>query len=158
MRPSRSLKTRVVLFAATFVLAASVAGADWLVTKTGTRIETKGTWQLKGDQVHYTDTEGRAATLPAAEAPKVILYSTAWCGYCRKTRELLTRLQVPFGEKDVEKSDEGRAEYLAKGKGYRGVPLTDIGGTIVHGYEPVQVTQLVNELQKKEKAAAAGSR
>lgn len=81
---------------------------------------------------------------------KVILYSTAWCGYCRKTRELLNHLQVPFVEKDIEKSPEGRAEYQAKGKGYRGVPLTDIDGTLVKGYLPEDVKKLVAELQKKE--------
>jgi mycoredoxin len=94
-----------------------------------------------------------AAAAPAdAQKAKVILYSTAWCGYCRKTRELLTSLQVPFVEKDIEKSPEARAEYQAKGKGYRGVPLTDVAGTLVKGYLPDEVKKLVSELQKKEAA------
>ncbi len=88
-----------------------------------------------------------------AKKAKVVLYSTAWCGYCRKTRELLNHLQVPFVEKDIEKSPEGHAEYQAKGKGFRGVPLTDIDGTLVKGYVPEDVKKLVIELQKKEAAA-----
>lgn len=93
-----------------------------------------------------------ATTQADAKKAKVILYSTAWCGYCRKTRELLTSLQVPFVEKDIEKSPEGLAEYQAKGKGFRGVPLTDVAGTLVKGYVPDEVKKLVTELQKKEAA------
>lgn len=101
-----------------------------------------------------TGATGATAQADAKKA-KVILYSTAWCGYCRKTRELLTSLQVPFVEKDIEKSPEHLAEYQAKGKGFRGVPLTDVAGTLVKGYVPEEVKKLVTELQKKEAAGKA---
>ena len=63
---------------------------------------------------------GAAQATPAAEqAPRITLDATSWCGYCRKTRALLKELDVAYVEKDIEKSEEGREEYLAKGKGYR---------------------------------------
>ncbi|HEY6640759.1 glutaredoxin family protein [Povalibacter sp.] len=63
----------------------------------------------------------------------VVLYATTWCGYCRKTRELLTRQGVPYREFDIEASDEGRARYEALGG--NGVPVLDVRGTVIHGYD-----------------------
>lgn len=49
-------------------LAASPARADWLVTKDGGRVETKGTWQIKGKLVVFTRAaDGALASLRASE-------------------------------------------------------------------------------------------
>ena len=102
-------------------------------------------------------TAAPAADKPAARdgAPRITLYATSWCGYCRKTRELLKELDAAYVEKDIEKSAEGREEYLAKGKGYRGVPLLDIGGTIVRGYSAKEIRRLVAALDEDGGAPAA---
>lgn len=63
----------------------------------------------------------------------VILYATSWCGYCRKTRELFDEQGVSYIEYDIEKSDEGRARYDELGG--NGVPVIDVRGTIIHGYD-----------------------
>ncbi|HMN45399.1 MAG TPA: glutaredoxin family protein [Povalibacter sp.] len=63
----------------------------------------------------------------------VILYATSWCGYCRKTRELFDEQGVAYVEYDIEKSDEGRARYDELGG--NGVPVIDVRGTIIHGYD-----------------------
>jgi len=34
---------------------------------------------------------------------QVTMYSTGWCGYCRKARESFTRQGIPFKELDIEK-------------------------------------------------------
>ena len=64
----------------------------------------------------------------------VILYATAWCGYCEKTRKLLRERDVPFVEHDIERSPEGRRQYEALNG--RGVPLLVVKGTVVRGYSP----------------------
>lgn len=49
-------------------LAASPVRADWLVTKDGGRVETKGTWQAKGKLVVFTRADdGALASLRASE-------------------------------------------------------------------------------------------
>lgn len=166
-RPTPAPFRRLALAAlALLALAgAAPAAADWLVTRGGDKVETRGPWKVEGERVLFTDAGGRRVSLPVAKvdltasaaatasAPRVTLYATSWCGYCRKTRELLAELGVAYVEKDVEKSAEGRKEYQAKGKGYGGVPLLDIGGTIVRGYEPEEIRTLVTALGEKEKAA-----
>lgn len=84
-------------------------------------------------------------------APRVTLYATSWCGYCRKTRELLTELGVEFVEKDIEKSLEARTEHAAKARG-AGVPVLDVDGEIVRGYRPETIRELVAKLDNAEPA------
>jgi len=51
--------------AAAIILAglAAPAAADWLVTRDGLRVETKGPWKVKGKLVVFTRTEGQLASL-----------------------------------------------------------------------------------------------
>lgn len=65
---------------------------------------------------------------------EVILYATQWCGYCAKTRVLLDEEGIAYREVDIEKSPAGQAEFQALGG--RGVPLLDVRGTLIHGYDP----------------------
>lgn len=97
----------------------------------------------------------------AAGEPKVVLYMTSWCGYCRRTGQLLTALGVPFVAKDVEKDRQAAKEYRKKAGGYRGIPVLDVDGRIVRGFRPTLIHKYVAELQEKEakaaKAAGGGS-
>jgi thiol-disulfide isomerase/thioredoxin len=34
---------------------------------------------------------------------QVTMYSTSWCGYCRKARQVFTQQNIPFRELDIEK-------------------------------------------------------
>jgi glutaredoxin len=70
---------------------------------------------------------------------EVILYSTSWCGYCAKTRELFEDKGIPYKEYDIEKSDEGRARYEALGGD--GVPVIDVRGKIVHGFDRGEILE-----------------
>ena len=69
---------------------------------------------------------------------RVVLYSTSWCGYCRKARKFLTDSKIPFTEKDIEKSLAAKKEMDAKARkaGVRigGVPVLDVNGQIISGF------------------------
>ena len=69
----------------------------------------------------------------AAEAG-VVLYATAWCGYCAKTRSFLAQEGIPYTEFDIEKSAEGRRAYDALNG--QGIPLLTVGNTVIRGYSP----------------------
>lgn len=83
------------------------------------------------------------------ETPRVTLYMTSWCGYCRKARRLLDTLDVPYEAKDIEASREAAREYRAKAGDYRGIPLLDIDGRIVKGYQAELIHELVTRLKRQ---------
>jgi len=53
--------------ACVLVLAARAAAGDWLVTRDGARVETKGAWEVKGKVVVFTTAAGDLASLRAAD-------------------------------------------------------------------------------------------
>ena len=65
----------------------------------------------------------------------ITLYSTTWCGYCKRARSWFQQMGYPFVEKDIEKDAAAAAEYAGKSGGYGGVPLIDVNGTVIRGYD-----------------------
>ncbi|WP_347927937.1 glutaredoxin family protein [Pseudomonas helvetica] len=65
---------------------------------------------------------------------RVVLYATDWCGYCKLTRHFLDQKGIPYREFDIEKDAEARKTYEALGG--RGIPMLDVNGTLIRGYEP----------------------
>ena len=65
--------------------------------------------------------------------PKVELYVTSWCTYCKKARAFFKSRGIPFTEYDIEKDKVAarRKQQLDK-RG--GVPFALINGTPVHGF------------------------
>ena len=73
----------------------------------------------------------------------IVLYATEWCNYCEKTRELFAANGIEYVEYDIEKSPERNREYRQLGG--RGVPLVNVGGTLIHGYAPQAILTAVRE-------------
>lgn len=93
---------------------------------------------VTGEYLSPIDVEKVKKSLPS-DLPRVTLYRTSWCPACEKTEWLLRRLGVPFTEKDVELSRVAKSEMERKARGSESVPVTDIGGTIVRGYDPDRI-------------------
>lgn len=92
--------------------------------------------------VALTDLEAELAK-KAAEAPKqrpVIMYSAAWCGVCKKAAKFLDENKIAYTEKDIEKDPKAAADLKAKaqkaGVQIGGVPVFDVGGKILPGFDP----------------------
>lgn len=67
---------------------------------------------------------------------EVIIYSTSWCGYCKMTAKYLHDKGVAFVEKDIEADPKAHAELMKKiDNNFRGVPVTDVKGTLVLGFD-----------------------
>ena len=62
----------------------------------------------------------------------VVMYSTAWCGYCKKARRYFRENSIPFNEYDIEKSSRANAEH--KRYGGSGVPLLLFGQRKMRGF------------------------
>lgn len=67
MRKHPHAAGRVALFAALAGLAAAPCGADWLVTRDGNRVETRGPWEVKGKLVVFHTLKGDLSSLRLAE-------------------------------------------------------------------------------------------
>ena len=63
----RKRTTAAVLTATLLTAAAVPAAADWLVTREGGRLETKGPWQIKGKLVVFTLPDGKLSSLRVSE-------------------------------------------------------------------------------------------
>jgi glutaredoxin len=75
--------------------------------------------------------EGGQSAAPG-EQPLVVVYTTAWCKVCARTRSFLTRNGIRFDERDVERSPQAWREY--KQYAGEGVPLIVIGDDVMRGH------------------------
>ena len=50
------------------------------------------------------------------------LYSTTWCGDCRRSKRFLQEHQIDFEEIDIEKNPEAAAVVISLNHGMRSVP------------------------------------
>jgi glutaredoxin len=67
----------------------------------------------------------------------VTIYTTSWCGYCKKAKKLLAEEKISFVEYDIETSIDGRKKYDALGG--NGIPVLDINGEILEGYNESEI-------------------
>jgi mycoredoxin len=67
---------------------------------------------------------------------KVIIYSTTHCAFCKVEKQYLQKIGVEYAEKDIETDQDAYNELMQKmGGAVQGVPVTDIDGTIVVGFD-----------------------
>jgi len=62
----------------------------------------------------------------------VTMYSTTWCGVCKRARQFFQAQKIPFREYDVEKTEKGRRDY--KKLNGRGVPIILVGDKRMNGF------------------------
>ena len=65
---------------------------------------------------------------------KVKVYSTKTCPWCHKTKEFLKEKGVKYDDIDVG-ADQKAANEMVEKSGQMGVPVTDIDGTIIIGFD-----------------------
>lgn len=77
---------------------------------------------------------------------KVIIYSTNWCAFCKTEKQYLDKKGVSYIEKNVEEDKEAYEELMQKNGGaFQGVPVTDIAGELVLGFDRLKIDRLVAE-------------
>lgn len=100
--------------------------------------------------------EGRRKALAVAQAPSgstlggdgkvvpsrvsVVVYGASWCGACQKTRAYLKQKNIPFVDKDIDEDSSAAREMRAKlskaGMRSQGIPVIDVGGKLMVGFDP----------------------
>lgn len=87
---------------------------------------------------------------PASDGGKarVVIYGTSWCGACRAAREHLRARHIPFADKDIEKDPAAAAELSRKAKRaglhLGGVPVLDVEGHLLMGFDAATVDRLID--------------
>jgi len=69
-------------------------------------------------------------------APKVTVYTTSYCPYCRQAKQLLTRKGVAFEEIDAEGNDQLRT-WLVEKTGQQTVPQIFVGERSLGGFSDI---------------------
>ena len=87
------------------------------------------------------------AFFPPRPSSDVIVYSTATCGYCRRAKAWLKQKGIAYTEKDVEMDPGAAAELAGKAAAAhvrpQGVPVIDARGTLVLGFDPARLAELL---------------
>jgi glutaredoxin len=77
----------------------------------------------------------------------VVMYKAEWCGYCKKAREYIRSLGADLIEYDIDK-DKSRRDELREKTGSTSIPLIDIEGTIIRGYNAVAIKAALDRSAK----------
>ncbi len=97
--------------------------------------------------------DGGVAPAPSAASaggpPVVTIYGTSWCGACRTARQYFTARKIPFADKDVERDPDAARELAAKaakmGIPTDRVPVIDVRGRLLLGFDKARIEMLLGE-------------
>ncbi|MGA2774870.1 MAG: glutaredoxin domain-containing protein [Candidatus Omnitrophota bacterium] len=70
----------------------------------------------------------------------VLIYSTPTCPWCIRTKQFLKENNVPYQDYDVSVNSE-KADEMTKKSGQMGVPVLDIEGTVIVGFDKEKIKQ-----------------
>ena len=73
----------------------------------------------------------------------VKIYTTSTCPWCKKTKEFFKENKVKFTEIDVG-ADQKAAKEMVKKSGQMGVPVIDIDGKIIVGFNEAELKSSLN--------------
>lgn len=75
--------------------------------------------------------------------PRVTVFTTPTCSWCRRAKQYLTQQRVRFREVDVSR-DPIAARDLVRMTGQMGVPVILVGNRPIVGFDKPQLDRLLN--------------
>ncbi|MBK8619949.1 MAG: NrdH-redoxin [Anaerolineales bacterium] len=75
--------------------------------------------------------------------PKVVVFSTPTCSFCTMAKKYFRDKGIKFTDIDVSR-DQAAARDMVRRSGQMGVPVIDIGGKIIVGFNRPQIDQLLS--------------
>lgn len=72
--------------------------------------------------------------------PRVIVFSTPTCSFCNMAKKYFRENKIKFRDVDVSR-DPAAARDMVRRSGQQGVPVIDIGGKIVVGFDRVKINK-----------------
>lgn len=83
-----------------------------------------------------------------SSAGEIVMYSTQWCGYCQRARNLFERKGAAVREVKIDEDPKERDVMLQRSSGRRTVPQIFIGERHVGGYDDLAALDRTGELDK----------
>jgi len=74
---------------------------------------------------------------------KIKVYSTPSCPYCVAVKEFLDENKVEFEDIDISQ-DEESIKMIVEKTGQMGVPVVDIDGELIIGFNRQKIVELLN--------------
>lgn len=74
---------------------------------------------------------------------KVRVFSTPTCPYCYMLKDFLAQNKVDYEDIDVSNDYNGAMEMIRL-SGQRGVPVADVNGNVVVGFDQQRISRLLN--------------
>jgi len=72
--------------------------------------------------------------------PRVIVFSTPTCTYCNLAKKYFREKGIRFKDVDVSR-DAAAARDMVRRSGQQGVPVIDIGGKIIVGFDKTKINK-----------------
>ena len=72
------------------------------------------------------------------------IYSTPSCGYCNKAKTYFKANRIAFTEYNVA-SDQQKAEEMVRKSGQMGVPVIDVNGKIIVGFNQPEIDRALRK-------------
>lgn len=73
---------------------------------------------------------------------KITIYTTQTCAYCKMAKAFFKENNVSYDEKDVTVDDKAREEMIQK-SGSMTVPVIDVDGQIIVGFDKPALEKLI---------------
>lgn len=74
---------------------------------------------------------------------KIKVYSTPTCPWCTVTKNYLASKNIAYEDVDVSRDRQAAMEMIQK-SGQRGVPVIDINGNIIVGFDQKTIDRLIS--------------
>lgn len=68
----------------------------------------------------------------------IIIYSATWCGFCKMAKNYFDSLKIKYTDLDVEADNQNALDAVNKSH-QRGIPVIDIGGEIIVGFDKPKI-------------------
>ena len=84
----------------------------------------------------------------------ITLYSTPTCPYCKLVKEYFKEADIAFTEIDVSADNEA-IQKMVKLSGQMGVPVIDVNGQIIVGWNRGALEEVIKAQRQQEKPSPA---
>jgi glutaredoxin-like YruB-family protein len=74
--------------------------------------------------------------------PRVIVFSTPTCSFCNKAKKYFRQQRIKFRDVDVSR-DQAAARDMVRRSGQSGVPVIDINGKIIVGFDVPKINKML---------------
>jgi len=126
----------------------ATSGTGGYAVRQGTRTELEGHARSRRP-VSKTPAPVVAVSVDGGARPPVVMYMTRHCPVCHRARAWLNERGVAYVERDIETdraaAGELRQKAARQGVNASGVPVFEVGGRLLPGFDPAALSRMLAE-------------